>query len=187
MYHHLSTEKTVWGGSRRQPFASQGDASEDTRPSDSWILDFLLLKLEWNLIFTIMLLKHTYKSKKKDKECRQWDETSAHKPHDAEGGHREPKQVHTSPVWQRPAQGAETGLHSPATYRVSLGDWGKPTQVATMQKDTHKLPPSKFRPAVQGRTEEQKHWQWFPRTNRGLVALELYWESHFEAAWQRNG
>ena len=65
---------------------------------------------------------------------------------------------------------------------MSLGGWGKPTQVAATQKDTHKHLPSKFRPAAQGRTEEQKHRQWFPRTSRVLVALQFCWESHFEAA-----
>ena len=100
----------------------------------------------------------------------------------AEGGHREPKQVHISPFRQRPARGAETGVHSPATQRVSLGGWGKPTQDAATQKDTHKHLPSKFQPATQGRTEEQKHQQWFPRTSRGQMALQFCWESHFEAA-----
>ena len=113
-------------------------------------------------------------------ECRQWEETSAHKPSDTEGGHGEPKQVHTSPEMQRLAWGAETSAHkpvtqrvnlgnsesnahNPATQRVSLGGWGKPTQVAVMQKDPQKHLPSKFRPAAQGGTGEQNHQQWSQR------------------------
>lgn len=33
----------------------------------------------------------------RDKECRRRDETNAHKPGDAEGGHGEPKQARTAP------------------------------------------------------------------------------------------
>ena len=36
------------------------------------------------------------------------DKTNAHKPHNAEGGRGERKQVHTSPATKRPAWGAET-------------------------------------------------------------------------------
>ena len=64
--------------------------------------------------------------------------------HDTEGGPRELSQVHTSPT----------------TQKVSLKGWGKPTQVTMRQKDAHKYLPSKFRPAAQGRTGEQKHRRW---------------------------
>ena len=114
-----------------------------------------------------------------DKECEQWDETSAHKPHNVEDRRGELEQVHTSPVMQRPARGAESRAHisatqstwpgsettahqprdteggpqelsqmhtSPTTQRVSGGGWGRPAQVAGIQKDPHILLPSKFQP-----------------------------------------
>ena len=96
----------------------------------------------------------------RDKQCRQWDETNAHKPRDAEGQHGKPKQVHTSPVMQRVnLWDWESNAHSPAMQRVSLGGRGKPTQVAMTQKDPHKHLPSKFRPAAQGGTGKQNPWQ----------------------------
>ena len=48
---------------------------------------------------------------------------------------------------------------SPTIKRVSIGDCRKATQVAAGQKDPHKHLPSKFQPAAQGGTGEQKHEQ----------------------------
>ena len=62
-----------------------------------------------------------------------------------EGGPRKPRQVRRS----RTAQ------------RVNLGGRGKPTQVTPMQRNPHKRPPSKFRTAAQGRTEEERRERWF--------------------------
>ena len=67
--------------------------------------------------------------------------------HDTEGGPRE----------------LRVKCAQPATQRMSLGGWWKPTQVTASQKDPQKHLPSKFQPAVQGRTGEQKHWQWSQR------------------------
>ena len=49
---------------------------------------------------------------------------------------------------------------SSLTQTVRLGDWGMSTQVSATQKDPHKHLPSKFRPAAQGGTREQKRRQW---------------------------
>ena len=102
-----------------------------------------------------------------DKEHRQWHEISAHKPC-AEGRHAEWKQVHawgarTSAQEPHSKEGELSGLRqvhtSPTAQRVNLGGGGKLMQVTQMQRNPHKHLPSKFRPAGQGRTEEQKHGQ----------------------------
>ena len=91
------------------------------------------------------------------------------------------KQGHTSPATQRVDLGHWVKCTQAPWHRVSLGGWGKPMQVSAMQKDPHKHLPSKFQPAVQGGTEKQAPAM-IPGTSRELVALQLCWEGHFEAA-----
>ena len=55
----------------------------------------------------------------------QWAETSAHQPCDAEDGHREPRQAHTS-LWCRgQTQGAQTSAHKPMMQRPGTGSRDK--------------------------------------------------------------
>ena len=74
-------------------------------------------------------------------ECRQREDTRARKPPGTEGGHADPKPVHTSPPAQRPARGAETSarqlldaegeLRGPRDVHTSLCDAGGSTQAPT--------------------------------------------------------
>ena len=105
---------------------------------------------------------------------RWWEETNADNPRDAEASLGSWNKCTPAPRSKGQASGAKTSAQSvpgklrqvhtrPATQRVSPGCWEKPTQVATMQKDPHKHLPSKFLPAADGGTGEQKYWQWSHR------------------------
>ena len=83
----------------------------------------------------------------------QWAETSAHQPCDAEDGHREPRQAHTS-LWCRgQTQGAQTSAHKPMMQRPGTGirdqcppasrcrGWARGAQTSAHKPVTQRLGP----------------------------------------------
>ncbi|CAM9884738.1 unnamed protein product [Rangifer tarandus platyrhynchus] len=107
-------------------------AGASTRDQSGEALPPVALGLEGRRFFIGLLLKngeHPAQRKEeqitRDKECRRRDETSAHKPRDAEGGPGEQKQARTGPAMQRPARGvkqvrAEGGPREPRQVLTAL-------------------------------------------------------------------
>ena len=95
-------------------------------------------------------------------DCRRWDETSAQKPRDAEGGPREPSQVHTA-----------------LRARGGLGGLGEAPHVVVTQKQPRKHLPGKSRPAAQGGTGTESPAV-IPGTSRDwlhCIYAETLWSS----------